>query len=98
MGVPRRVVEVIAASHQFGIHVVEVVVPPEKRHPVRMLLLESDDVFQSVEILVFQDIFEVIRVQIVPEEDELPVRVFADRLSPEIPAVHVGYDDEPFHG
>ena len=69
-------------------------VSPEEGHPVRVLLLEPEDVLQPVEGLLLRNSLEVIGVQVIPEEDEFRIGVVLGRLAPEIPAVNVRDDDE----
>ena len=61
-----------------------------------MLLLETDDFLKATEGLLRRDALVPVRVQLVPEEDELSARVLADRLPPEAPSMDIRNDDQTF--
>ena len=92
MGVPHGVVDVEAASHHLWIQVMEIVVPPEKRHPVRVLSLEADYVLKPLERLLVRVAFIRIGIEIVSKEYELRPGIPLNGMPPEASSVDIGND------
>ena len=75
----------------------EVMVAPEKGHPVRVPSLEVEDVEQSGKGLFLGYVLVLIGIEVVTEEQELSVGIVTDRRPPKVPSVHVGNNNQLVH-
>ena len=72
----------------------EIVVPPEEDHLLRMVLLELDDISQSLNGFLVLDLFGRIRIEVVAKEYEVPVGMLFDSIPPESSPVNVGNNNK----